>query len=82
MFGFAGLSFGPEGISFDPRLPDQWQKLSFSVQWRGRKIHIGIDAVNGRVDAELRDGAAMPLTVRGVAYDLQPGQTVEVSLKP
>ena len=82
VFGFAGLSLSPDRLSFDPRLPDLWRQLSFSVQWRGRKIHIRIDAVNGRLDAELRDGAAMPLTVCGVAYDLQPRQTVAVSLQP
>ena len=67
VFGFAGLSFGPGWLSFDPLLPDTWRQLSFAVQWRGRKIHVSIDAAVGRFDAELRDGADMRLTVRGVA---------------
>jgi trehalose/maltose hydrolase-like predicted phosphorylase len=82
VFGFAGLSLGPDGLSFDPLLPDTWQQLSFAMQWRGRKIHISIDAANGRFDADLRDGIAVPLIVRGATFDLHPGQTLQVRLKP
>jgi len=63
VFGFAGLSFASEGLSFDPVLPDSWQQLSFAMQWRGRKIHISIDAATGSLDATLREGAAMSLAV-------------------
>jgi len=81
VFGFAGLSFGPGGLSFDPLLPDAWQQLSFAVQWRGRKIHVNIDAAKSHFDAELRDGVAMSLTMRGARHDLHPGQSLQVSLK-
>lgn len=82
VFGFAGLAFGPDGLSFDPLLPDSWQQLSFAVQWHGRKIRIAIDAANRRFDAELRDGMAMALVVHGTSYKLDPGQTLQVSLTP
>jgi trehalose/maltose hydrolase-like predicted phosphorylase len=82
VFGFAGLSLGPDALSFDPLLPETWQQLSFAVQWRGRKLHISIDAAKSRFDAELRDGMATSVVVRGTAFELRPGQTLRVSLKP
>jgi trehalose/maltose hydrolase-like predicted phosphorylase len=63
-------------------LPETWQQLSFAVQWRGRKLHISIDAAKSRFDAELRDGMATSVVVRGTAFELRPGQTLRVSLKP
>jgi trehalose/maltose hydrolase-like predicted phosphorylase len=82
VFGFAGLSFAPDGLSFNPVLPDTWQQLSFALQWRGRKIHISIDAALGRFDAALRDGAAMSLVVRGATFELRPGESLQVGLTP
>jgi trehalose/maltose hydrolase-like predicted phosphorylase len=81
VFGFAGLSFGPDTLSFDPLLPDTWQQLRFAVQWRGRKIYVAIDAATGRFEAELRDGVAMALTICGAMHDLHPGQPLQVSLQ-
>jgi len=81
VFGFGGLSLGPDALSFDPLLPDTWHQLSFAVQWRGRKIHIRIDETSGRFDAELRHGIAMRLIVRGATFELHPGQTLQVSLR-
>lgn len=80
--GFAGLSFDANALRFDPLLPDSWQQLRFVVQWHGRKIAVSIDATKGRFDAELRDGTAMPLIVRGVTHELRSGETLAVSLTP
>ncbi len=81
VFGFAGLAFDADSLRFDPLLPDGWRHLRFAMQWRGRKLHISIDAANGRFAAELRDGAATSLIVRGATHDLQPGRTLQVDLK-
>ena len=80
VFGFAGLSLHPDGLIFEPRLPETWQSLSFSVRWRGRTISVGIDASARRLDAVLRGGAVMKLIVRGTSYDLLPGESLQVSL--
>jgi trehalose/maltose hydrolase-like predicted phosphorylase len=81
VFGFAGLSSAPDALSFDPLLPDGWRQLRFAMQWRGRKLQVSIDANSGDLTVTMRDGVAMRLNVRGVAYDLGPGQTLHVSLK-
>jgi len=36
VFGFAGLQLTPEGPVARPRLPKHWQRLRFSIRYRGR----------------------------------------------
>jgi trehalose/maltose hydrolase-like predicted phosphorylase len=38
VFGFAGMRLRPDGLAFDPRLPDKWQALRFHVKWKGRTL--------------------------------------------
>src|ERR1700693_2783506 len=42
VFGFAGLSWGSDGVAIDPQLPTGWSSLSFGLQWRGRRLKIRI----------------------------------------
>jgi trehalose/maltose hydrolase-like predicted phosphorylase len=81
VFGFAGLSFGPDVLRFDPLLPVSWRRLTFSVRWRGRKIGVGIESGPGHFDAVLEDGAPMRLTVQGNEYELRLGEALRVALK-
>lgn len=37
VFGFAGLAFGPDGPTLDPRLPPGWERMSLTIRWRGRR---------------------------------------------
>ncbi len=43
IFGFAGLSLRSDGIAFTPKLPASWRTLKFGIEWRGRRLTIGID---------------------------------------
>jgi trehalose/maltose hydrolase-like predicted phosphorylase len=47
VLGFAGLTMDEDGIQLDPQLPQEWQSLAFSVQWRGRHLSISIDWLSG-----------------------------------
>ncbi len=42
--GFAGMTVGPEGLSFAPNLPARWQRLRFTVRYRGRRIEADLKA--------------------------------------
>jgi trehalose/maltose hydrolase-like predicted phosphorylase len=44
VFGFAGARTIPTGLSFAPKLLPHWRRLSFPLQWRGRVLHISIEA--------------------------------------
>ena len=43
VYGFAGLRSDGEQLKFAPRLPDRWERLTFSVVYRGRVIRIGME---------------------------------------
>ncbi|MDD3013765.1 MAG: glycosyl hydrolase family 65 protein [Candidatus Gastranaerophilales bacterium] len=40
--GFGGMYIHEKGLMFDPHLPDQWDSLKFTVNWRNHIIHVQI----------------------------------------
>jgi trehalose/maltose hydrolase-like predicted phosphorylase len=70
VFGFAGLSLRSDGLAVAPHLPASWSSLSFSVQWRGRRLSVRVDQVNQQLEASLEVGEPMILIVGGRPYPL------------
>jgi len=62
VFGFAGLSFQADGLSFDPHLPHAWRALQFTIHWRGRLVRIALRQEPLTLTATLARGN--PLVVR------------------
>jgi kojibiose phosphorylase len=50
VFGFAGMSPGSEGLTFDPVLLSQWRSLAFPVQWRGRELRLEVEPDHVHMD--------------------------------
>ena len=74
--GFAGLDLMGDTLGIDPRLPPEWQSLSFRVCWRGRVVafHIG-----GRtVRATLLDGEAVEVRIAAARLKLIAGAALQV----
>jgi trehalose/maltose hydrolase-like predicted phosphorylase len=71
VFGFAGLSLQSEGIAFDPKLPASWRSLNFSIEWRGRRLKINIDAADHLLQATLEAGDSMTLLVSGRRHEVR-----------
>jgi kojibiose phosphorylase len=44
VFGFAGLRLDEDGPRLDPRLPPEWQELSFRIRWRGKDYPLAASA--------------------------------------
>lgn len=42
IFGFAGVSFTNDVLDISPRLPKNWKKLSFKLNWKGEALTITI----------------------------------------
>lgn len=42
IFGFAGVSFTNDVLDISPRLPKNWKKLSFKLNWKGEALTISI----------------------------------------
>lgn len=40
IFGFAGVSFTDDSLDISPRLPANWQSLSFTLNWKGEKLSV------------------------------------------
>jgi trehalose/maltose hydrolase-like predicted phosphorylase len=74
VLGFAGLAMADDdGIALDPRLPDSWQGLSFSIVWRGSRLLISIDQKRD-IEVALRRGGAVAVHVKGRRYEVLPDQ--------
>ncbi len=42
MYGFGGLRCDGERLSLNPKLPKEWQKLSFYLTYRGSRMKVEI----------------------------------------
>ena len=75
IFGFAGLSLLPDGLSFTPHCPPEWQAFRFTVAWRGIRLRVEIqpEAVEAAAEGEksliVQIGGASPA-------QLAPGQRI------
>lgn len=66
--GFAGMRDQGEVLQFDPRLPKEWESLSFKLQFRGRLLAVNL--APGRITLALEALPGQP-----------PRDTVEVSVR-
>ncbi len=80
VLGFAGLSLHEDAIGINPQLPASWRSLRFSVQWRGRRLRIGIDGGKHSVEATLEAGEPMTILVGGAPHELRCGNALHVDV--
>jgi trehalose/maltose hydrolase-like predicted phosphorylase len=76
VFGFAGLSLQSDGIAFNPKLPASWRTLKFGIQWRGRRLRIGIDGVEQLLHATLEAGDPMAVFVKNRRQEVRCDQAM------
>ncbi|MDR0945875.1 MAG: hypothetical protein LBM66_06920 [Bifidobacteriaceae bacterium] len=79
VFGFGGMRDYDGQISFDPRLPDTWEALTFRVTLRGTRIRCELD--HETMSFTVEDGEAADFTVRGAPVHVEAGQPVTVDLE-
>ncbi len=63
VYGFAGLRSDGEGLSFAPRLPERWSRLSFSILYRGRVISVRMETE--KTAFALAEGSDLPVRIYG-----------------
>jgi trehalose/maltose hydrolase-like predicted phosphorylase len=63
VLGFAGLAWEERGLRLEPHLPQHWQTLKFSVQWRGRLLRVEIAGKPVRLRIMLERGRPMEISV-------------------
>lgn len=66
--GFGGLRDDEELLNFDPRLPREWEHLSFPLTYRGSRIRVQL--TRWMMTFTLERGAPIRLRVRGNEYEV------------
>ncbi|GLI09014.1 glycosyl hydrolase [Paenibacillus tyrfis] len=79
VYGFAGLRLKESGLSLAPAIPGQWDRYSFRLQYRGRKLAVDIDRQSIRLTLE--EGEALTLKLYGNDVTLQHNRLLEQALK-
>lgn len=78
VYGFGGMRDGGGRLSFDPRLPESWSKLTFRLAVRGSRLRIAVE--QELITVTLEEGNEVPITVRGVTYTVDTDKPVSVPL--
>ena len=70
---YSGIAPRGDTLSFDPALPDELGRLSFTVHYRGHRL--GVTLTHDELVVEARPGDLAPVRVscRGVEVDMEPG---------
>ena len=42
VYGFGGMKINGEMLCFEPKLPDQWEQLSFHIRWRKSILQLSL----------------------------------------
>ncbi|MDR2567584.1 MAG: hypothetical protein LBC97_16335 [Bifidobacteriaceae bacterium] len=78
VFGFAGLRDWEGQLSFEPRLPELWDGVSFKLAFCGTRL--GVLLTQERIEFTLLEGTATTVWVRGERVEVGPGGPVAVPL--
>ncbi len=70
--GFAGMRDWPDGLHFDPCLPEAWDSYSFDIVYRGSRI--GVKVAPEQVEYRLLSGPAVEFTSSGEEVTLSPSE--------
>lgn len=72
--GFGGFAVRDGRPCLDPRLPDGWERLSFGLTWRGRRVRVRIDRESTEVWLTgPDDGASQEWSVNSEPRLVRPG---------
>ncbi len=75
--GFAGMRLSDSGLRFDPRLPKEWNRLTFPFIYRGCKLLVDIDQSTCRVALKAGDGCSLQIAGKKITLTAdQPEVTV------
>ncbi|MCZ2264773.1 MULTISPECIES: glycoside hydrolase family 65 protein [unclassified Isoptericola] len=77
-FGFGGMRDHDGVLSFDPRLPQGWEALTFRVQWQGSRLRVTVRTDELELVAETGEGATV--FVRGEQVAVTADEPVVVAL--
>jgi len=80
VYGFAGMRDRAGRLSFSPRLPAQWTRLAFRLQYKGSTLSVDLSRAKARY--ELLAGGPLAIVHKGKEVRLQNGAPVSCDLAP
>ncbi|WP_040156389.1 glycoside hydrolase family 65 protein [Mobilicoccus massiliensis] len=78
VYGFGGMRDFNGDLTFDPRLPESWPRLSFRLAVRGS--HMVVTVEQESITFHVVDGPDRPVSVRGEKFVARSGETLRVPL--
>ncbi len=79
IYGFAGMRDTHGDLSFDPRIPVQWEGMSFPLAVRGRELRV--DMEHEKVVYHLVEGDELTVHHQGTEVTLRTGKPVEMPVR-
>jgi kojibiose phosphorylase len=80
VFGFAGFGIRHDTLTFDPRLPSEWQRIRFRLCWRGVPLRVDLGHQDARFRLEAPADTALDIEVAGRPVALVGGDEQVVGL--
>ena len=80
VYGFAGMRDFDGELTFDPRLPAEWDGLAFGLRFRDRQLRIELRHDGERY--ELLEGEPLTITVRGEPRHLAADDRAAIEVLP
>ncbi|WAC01372.1 hypothetical protein N7U66_15080 [Lacinutrix neustonica] len=74
--GFAGMRVKENTLSFEPKIPKEWEGYSFKVNFRNQVIKVKVE--QGKTSFELEGAEALVILVNGKAIEMAPNHLVTV----
>ncbi|MFV0463228.1 MAG: glycoside hydrolase family 65 protein [Nostocoides sp.] len=77
--GFGGMRDSDGNLRFDPRLPQDWDGLTWRLRWRGTRVRVELSQQTMTFTVEEGSGK-IPISVRGTDYLVGPDAPTVVTL--
>jgi len=80
VYGFLGMRVLPDGVLFEPRLPETWKSVSLRIVFRGYRLNLCLTRDVHRVDVDGAEGLGkVQITLNGEAHVLKDGLRITSS---
>ncbi len=76
--GFAGMRIVDDKLSFNPKIPKQWDSYSFKINFRNRILKISID--QSQISITLSGDSQMSMRINSQRVVLNPSEETKIAL--
>ena len=77
--GFGGMRDPGGDVTFDPRLPEEWERLTYRLTIRGQRVRVEVTADEIAFELEVGE-RPLDIFVQGTGYTAVPGERLVAPL--